>query len=261
MVGSVVVNGLMGFVYCVVLLYAAPPLTRLLNNPYGFPFMEIYLEVTHSRPGATVMSLMLCFVASAATAACMTSTSRTLWAFARDRGVPYHMAVSKVGKSSQIPLTAVVIITILEFLLGLIYLGNSTAFYAILSMAIIGMYISYAIPIVYMLFGGRQRIRKSDYGTFRLGPIFGPVLNIIGLIWMVVSVIFSAFPTIMPVTPQNMNYSVVVMAGWTLFGLIFYVWYGRHKFDVPLHAVEAVVERTEETLFGDVLAKAGTVGL
>jgi amino acid transporter len=69
----------------------------------------------------------------------------------------------------------VVCITILEGLLGFIYIGNTTAFNAILSMAILGMYESYLLPIVYMLLYGRKQGRV--FGPFRLGRIGGVLTN------------------------------------------------------------------------------------
>ncbi|OLN86253.1 Choline transport protein 6 [Colletotrichum chlorophyti] len=234
MVGSVAVNGVMGLVYGTVLLFATGPLEALLTTPTGFPFMQIFVDVTKSRGAATFMSLMIILTAVAATVAGITSTSRTLWAFARDRATPYDRHLSRVDKRHQIPVHSVVLVTVLQMLLGFIYLGNTTAFNAILSMAIIGMYCSYIIPIVYMLAYGRRSLGSTEYGPFKLGPALGPVLNVISLIWMVVVIVFSTFPSALPVTPQNMNYSIVVMAGWLLFGVIYYVFFGRKKFEVPV---------------------------
>lgn len=233
MVGSVIVNGVMGLIYGTVLLFSTGPLDALLSTPTGYPFMQIFLDVTKSHGGATFMSLIIIMTAIAATVAGITSTSRTLWAFARDRATPYDQYLSKVNKHSRILIYSVVLVTVLQMLLGFIYIGNTTAFNAILSMAIIGMYSSYIVPIAYMLFG-RKNIKPSDFGPFKLGPTVGPVLNVISLIWMVVVIIFSTFPSAMPVTPQNMNYSIVVMAGWLLFGIVYYISYGRKKFEVPV---------------------------
>ncbi|TQN66234.1 Choline transport protein [Colletotrichum shisoi] len=233
MVGSVAVNGLMGLVYGAVLLFSTGPLDALLATPTGFPFMQIFADATRSLPAATLLSLPLVLTAVAATVAGITSTSRTLWAFARDRATPYHRLLGRVHARQQIPVHAVVLVTFLQMLLGFIYLGNTTAFNAILSMAIIGMYSSYIAPIAYMMAYGRRTLKPSDYGPFSLGPVLGPVLNAVSLVWMVVVIVFSSFPSAMPVTPQTMNYSVVVMAGWLLFGVVYYVSFGRHKFEVP----------------------------
>ncbi|KAJ0327270.1 hypothetical protein COL5a_006061 [Colletotrichum fioriniae] len=101
MVGSVTVNGLMGFIYCTVLLFSTGSLESLLTTPTGFPFMQIYLDVTRSRAGATVLSLLVILIAIAATVGGITSASRTLWAFARDRAVPFDSHFSYVNKKLQ----------------------------------------------------------------------------------------------------------------------------------------------------------------
>ncbi|GJD00387.1 amino acid permease [Colletotrichum higginsianum] len=241
MVGSVVANGLMGLTYCTVLLFSTGSLESLLTTPTGFPFMQIYLDATRSRAGATVLSLLLIVVAIAATVGGITSASRTLWAFARDKAVPFDASFSYVDKRQQVPLTAIVFVTASQMLLGFLYLGNSTAFNAVLSMAIIGIYISYSIPIAYMLLSGRKKLTWKDYGPFKLGSFLGPLFNVISLVWMTVVIIFSTFPSSQPVTAQNMNYSTVVMAGWLLFGMLYYFLRGKAKFEVPV-VVSDIVE-------------------
>ncbi|ENH71772.1 Choline transport protein [Fusarium oxysporum f. sp. cubense race 1] len=240
MVGSVTVNGLMGLVYVIIFLFSTGPLEKLLATPTGFPFMQIFLDATKSQAGCTVLSVIITCTAVAATVAGVTSTSRTLWAFARDKSTPFDKQLSKVDKRLQIPVYAVVVVTVLQMLLGLIYLGNTTAFNAILSMSIIGMYVSYAFPIIAMLFARKSLQTPNGFGPFKLGHIAGPAANVISLIWITVVVIFSTFPSAMPVTPQNMNYSIVVMAGWLFAGIAYYVFRGKHKFEVPVVDLDVV---------------------
>jgi hypothetical protein len=52
-------------------------------------------------------------------------------------------------------------------------------------------------------------------------------------VWLVVSIVFSTFPSATPVTAETMNYSSVVMAGWMAFGTVYYFVWGRKKFEVP----------------------------
>ncbi|KIX09497.1 uncharacterized protein Z518_00577 [Rhinocladiella mackenziei CBS 650.93] len=194
--------------------------TALLRNilhgesPTGFPFMQLYLNVTDSTVGATILSLIICLIATAANAAGLTSTSRTFWAFARDESVPFSKYFAHVHDGLKVPVRMIVLVSVLQALLGFIYLGNTTAFNAILSMAIIGMYLSYILPIVYMLLCGRPRLSTSEYGPFKLGRISGMLINIFAIMWLVFAMVFSTFPNFQPVTPQNMNYSTVVLAGW-----------------------------------------------
>ncbi|KAH8886574.1 amino acid permease [Thozetella sp. PMI_491] len=239
MIGSIIANGLMGLAYCTMLLYSSRPLESLLATPTGLPFLQIYLDATNSTAGTTIMALVHVLTAIAAAFAGITSTSRTLWAFARDDATPFHKWLSQVGTKSKIPSNAIMVVVGLEMLLGLIYLGNSTAFNAILSMAIIGMYLSYLLPIVLMLCYGRQKLQPSEYGPFKLGYWLGTLLNIVSILWGTLAIIFSTFPSILPATQENMNYSIVVMSGWAVFGAIYYVIYGRKKFQMPV--VEASV--------------------
>lgn len=170
----------------------------------------------------------------AAAVAGVTPTSRILWAFARDRAAPFSGFLSDVNQKKQVPVRAIWIIVILQIVLGLIYLASSTAFNAILSMAIVSMYTSYIIPIAAMLFGGRGRVRSADYGPFKLGRSLGVILNIVSVGWILVSMVFSTFPGVMPTTADNMNYSIVVIIGWLVFDFLFYLVSGRRKFEMPI---------------------------
>ncbi|KAH8664393.1 amino acid/polyamine transporter I [Xylariales sp. PMI_506] len=242
MVGSSVANGVIGLAYCIILLFSTGSLEELLETPTGFPFMQIFLDATNSNAGAILLSLAITITAIAATVAGIASTSRTLWAFARDSATPFHRHISKVDGNNEVPSLAIIIITVLQMVLGFIYLGNTTAFNAILAMAIIGMYLSYLLPIVYMLLLGRKKLPDSAYGPFRLGTSMGVLLNVVSIIWLTVAIIFSTFPSEMPVTAPTMNYSSVVMAGWTLFGVVYYFAWGRKSFKVPEVKIDTVYD-------------------
>ncbi|CAI7663125.1 unnamed protein product [Penicillium manginii] len=239
MIGSVAINGLIGLVYTIVLLFALGDLDNLLQSKIGFPFMQLFLNVTGSPAGASILALCISLVALAANAAGVTSTSRTAWAFARDNGLPGSKFLSVVNPSLKVPVRMVLLVSFLQMLLGLIYLGSSTAFNAVLSMAILGMYASYFSPILFMLLYGRRSsspiIRELGSGPFNLGKGWGPVVNIAAILWLVLAMVFSTFPTVEPVTPVNMNYCVVVTMGWMVIGAVYYYLLGgKRDFTGPI---------------------------
>ena len=45
---------------------------------------------------------------------------------------------------------------------------------------------------------------------------------------------FSTFPSVQPVTPQNMNYAVVVMGSWLAIGTVYFFASGRKKYVGPV---------------------------
>ncbi|GKU10341.1 unnamed protein product [Fusarium langsethiae] len=176
-IGSISINGILGLAFTLVLLFSSGPLENLLQSPTGFPFIQLYLDATKSHVGTTILTIFIIMMALAGAVAGLTSTSRTLWAFARDDATPFSNFLSTMKRNEQVPTRAIWTITALQILLGFIYLGSSTAFNAILSMAIIGMYLSYVLPILAMLLGGRSRLAKADYGPFKLSYTFGTFLN------------------------------------------------------------------------------------
>lgn len=256
MVGSVVINGVIGFIWCIVLLFCLGDPEQVLSSPTGFPFMQIFYNTTGSAAGASVMSLVVSLIAVAANAAGLTSTSRTFWALARDNAMPKAGYFSHVDSKLHVPVRMVVLVSILQFLLGFIYLGNSTAFNAVLSMAILGMYLSYLLPIVYMLIFGRNSGAHVP-GPFKLGYA-GVFINILALCWLVLAMFFryvycplsfiqlrltltirSTWPNFYPVNATNMNYSTVVLAAWVAIGGTWYAVRGRHKYSGPVVELDA----------------------
>jgi choline transport protein len=179
MVGSVTVNGIMGLGYCILLSCCTGPLDELLSTPTGFLFIQVFYNATKSYARATILSLFVIIIAIATTVAIITSASRTFWAFARDKATPFSAYFAHVDRSSQIPVRAVVTVTVVQMFLGLIYLGNTTAFNAIMSMSILAVYASYLVPIIYFMIYGQQKLAKHQLGLFKKPKTLGLLLNML----------------------------------------------------------------------------------
>jgi amino acid transporter len=74
--------------------------------------------------------------------------------------------------------------------------------------------------------------RVVRFGPFSLGR-WGPAINIIALLWGLLAMLFSMFPSYQPVTPANMNYSSVVMGGWVVLGAVYYLVFQRKSYEGP----------------------------
>ena len=93
---SIVINGILGFVMLIVILFSVGDIEEALNTPTGFPFMEIFLQGTRSVWGSAVMTAIIISLSLCAVLGVVASASRVLWAFARDRGVPGWNKIRKV---------------------------------------------------------------------------------------------------------------------------------------------------------------------
>lgn len=92
------------------------------------------------------------------TTACQTSASRMLFAFSRDRAVPGHRLWSAVN-SRRVPANAVMITALVAAALTLPALVEvdvngapvPVAFFAVVSIGVVGLYLCFAVPIYYRL--------------------------------------------------------------------------------------------------------------
>jgi choline transport protein len=114
--------------------------------------------------------------------------------------------LSRMHPRFGVPVWALLVNTVIVFILGCLYLASATAFNAIISVGVILQQISFAFPAALLLW----RRRSSKYlpmgRSFTLG-IFGWVANSLTVVLGIVSLIFYDFPTIMPVTAGNMSKS------------------------------------------------------
>lgn len=85
---SVVLNGTMGFAMVIALLFCIGDVQAALDTNTGYPFMEIFLQATHSVAGSVVMASLLAILSLCAIVGVLASASRMFWSFARDRGLP-----------------------------------------------------------------------------------------------------------------------------------------------------------------------------
>jgi amino acid transporter len=124
---------------------------------------------------------------------CVTSMSRMTFAFSRDRGMPAWRTLSKVDRNGT-PVAAIIFGTVAGLILTLPALytapnGVPVAFYAVVSVAVIGLYVAFLIPIVLRLRMGDRFVR----GPWTLGPKY-KVIGWIAAIEIVVVAIYFILP-------------------------------------------------------------------
>jgi len=130
------------------------------------------------------------------------------------------------------PFNALILISVVAFLLSLIYLGSSTAFNAITSLVALGLHISYFLPILFIML---RKIRGPPltYGPFSLGR-WGIPINLFSLLYLIFVIIWMPFPILLPVTASNMNYASPVLILIIIGALVDWVISGHRRFKVPV---------------------------
>jgi choline transport protein len=136
-------------------------------------------------------------------------------------GLPQYFGI--VDGKSRVPARAIIVTSVIVLLLSLLNIGSSSyiALNAIVSLSSLAIYMSYAIVLACVLYarltGGLER------GQWNLGWAGTPI-NAFALVYTCYTMIWLPFPTSLPATASNMNYSgpvlgVVLVAAITLWFL------------------------------------------
>ena len=121
------------------------------DNPYGAGYVVGIFASSLSTAAFKIVMVIATIGQFFCAGSGMTSASRMMFAFSRDRAVPGHRLWSKVS-GNRAPVNATLLMAALCLIVALPALkGNAAnipfAFYAIVSITVIGLYIAYAIPI------------------------------------------------------------------------------------------------------------------
>ncbi|KAK2616281.1 hypothetical protein QQS21_000715 [Conoideocrella luteorostrata] len=149
---SITTNGIMGLAMIIAMLYAATDIEKAVASDTGYPYIEIFYQATNSKAGTGVMAGLIIFMTLSAIVGVMAATSRMFWAFARDRGLPCWRTLSKVDQGTAVPVYAVATTSIISCLLGIINIGSTEVYNALVSLSISGLYSSYLIAASLLLY-------------------------------------------------------------------------------------------------------------
>jgi amino acid transporter len=188
---------------------AGGSVVTVLNQALGAPWIGIVLVIS---------TVGQCFCAMA----CMTSTTRMLFAFSRDGAVPGARFWTRLN-SKGVPLYSVALVAVLAVVLTLPALVEvdvngapvPVAFNAVVSIGVVGLYLAFAIPIY-------QRWRKGSAfktGSWNLGRKY-KWLCAIAVVEIGVTTVIAMLPTSSGGVPWNdsfewkyLNYTPLVVGG------------------------------------------------
>jgi amino acid transporter len=175
--------------------------------------------------------------------ACLTSASRMCYAFSRDGAIPGWRIWSRVNVR-KMPINAVLFMAGCAVVLTIpAYFPSSTgvpiAFYAVVSIAVIGLYIAYVIPIY-------LRWRMGDAfqpGPWTLGNKY-KWMNPFAVFWVALITIIFILPTTPAGVPfkdgfswSSVNYAPLVTGGLILIVGLWWLLGARHTFTGPRHTI------------------------
>src|SRR5260221_198924 len=249
---SVVVSAFAGYALLMGLIAAVPDLAKAGTsiNPVIF--------IMETRLGFVLGTLLFAVILVAQLFCGMssiTSNSRMIYAFSRDGAVPFHNLWHSLDRG-RTPRNAIILAAVAAFILAVPTVFNFAAYVAVTSIATIGLYIAYALPIL-------LRLMAKDFktGPWHLGAWSRPI-GIIAVVWVVFISILFMLPTFTPISAVTFNYTPVVVLGLFVIITVWWLASARNWFKGPViqgtaAELSAIEESVGETHHVDVEGAAG----
>ena len=177
---------------------------------YVVPPAQIWIDAVGQSGGLVILFLVIgaqffCGMSS------VTANSRMIYAFARDGAIPGSNFWHRINPRTRTPTNSIWLAAIGAFILGVPYLWSPVAYFAITSIAVIGLYVAYVSPVF-------LRVRAGD--NFKAGPWtlgrWGRPVGIVASIWVAIIFVLFMLPQYLPQFNDsgpvwaNLNFTPVV---------------------------------------------------
>jgi amino acid permease (GABA permease) len=250
---SIVVSLFAGWVLLIGVTFAIQNYNGELNSATGVPPAQIFIDAIGATGGKlllviVVVAQLFCGMSS------VTANSRMIYAFSRDGALPGSSFWHRVNKRTRTPTNAIWLAAAGAFILGLPYLWNYTAYAAVTSIAVIGLYIAYVLPTYLRL----RRGGRFQRGPWHLGR-WSYVIGWTAVIWVGIITILFMLPQVWPVTWSDFNYTVVAVAVVVGFAGIYWLVSARKWFTGPkVQGTAEELAAIERELAGETAAPVAT---
>ena len=247
---SILYSAIGGYILLLAFLFA-------VQDPQGVSDGLGSVDVIFGQALPTGWHFLILFISTAGqlfcAAACMTSCSRMTFAFSRDGAIPGSGLWSKVNHNTKVPVNAVLLCAVVGAVItapALVSVGGApVAFLAVVSIAVIGLYLAFAVPIF-------LRWRQGDAfeaGSWTLGRKY-KWMNLLAVAEIGIVSIYFILPFSPAGTPGNpdfawsaVNYAPILTIGTLIVLAIWWSVSAKHWFTGPKHTIdEAVLEAFDD---------------
>ncbi|KAK6115116.1 hypothetical protein DH2020_007385 [Rehmannia glutinosa] len=234
-ISSIGISIIVGWGYILGITFAVTNIPNLLspdNDAGGYAIAEIFYQAFKSRYGNGTGGIVCLGVVAVAIFFCgmssITSNSRMAYAFSRDGAMPFSKSWHKVNQH-EVPINAVWLSAFIAFCMALTSLGSLVAFQAMVSIATIGLYVAYALPIFFRVTLARKSFSP---GPFNLGRHGFLLVGLRSSGWQQFGSLLVAVAY--PITQETLNYTPVAVGGLLILTVSSWILSARHWFRGPV---------------------------
>ncbi|GFF55577.1 choline transporter, putative [Aspergillus udagawae] len=208
MVACVAIGLATSLILIIALLFVSRDIDTIITSGAG-PLLQIFFEATNSEVASICLLLFPIGCLLLGVVAITTTSSRMIYALARDSGLPFSSIWTTFNARLKTPVNALALNTAAVICCGFIFLGSSSAFNALSSATVICFDISYCLPILIHCIRGRKLL---PVGPWSLYPVIGWIVNIVSVAYILFTTVLFVFPPARPVTGSTMSEDVPARA-------------------------------------------------
>ena len=215
-VTSVLWSALFGYLMLSAFVLAIPDMDKAAASGWGVFFGTLDAVLPGGLKQTLYVGIFVCqFICGLAT---VTSTSRMIFAFARDGGLPASTTLKRVHPGFRTPVAAIWTAAIISILFTL----YTPAYATIVSVTVIFLFLSYGLPIIAGFFAYGKSWTKM--GPWNMGPAYRVVAVLVALALALVFYLGVQ-------TPNDAALTITL----AFLGLTAVVWFGfeRRRFQGP----------------------------
>jgi amino acid transporter len=186
-ISSIIWSGVFGYLFLVAFLFMIPDMGAAARQGWNVFFwamdQRVPLLLREFLYALILLSQLLCGLAT------VTSTSRMIYAFSRDGGLPASKRLARVSARLRTPVAAIWTgaIASLLFVCGALYLerfGHTPIFTVVVSCTVIFLFFSFAIPIALGLvaYGGPKWPHQGPWNIGRSGYALAALLSLVSMV-------------------------------------------------------------------------------
>jgi amino acid transporter len=212
MLRAVLVSGVVGFAFLIVLAFA--------TNKAAYASTAPVASIVHDVLGGAVQKIFLVFVCVSIFACgliIMVTNGRLIFSMARDRRLPGHQFLHQVPRATGGPAWATVLAAVLSGAIALVLRTHTAALATLFTASTIMPALLYAGTVLLYVFTSRRRGSRESQGS-RPGPFGKFEIPVIAgaMIWLV-------YELIVLIGPSEFRDAQYYVLGALGLGLVFYV--------------------------------------
>lgn len=183
MVMAVAVSSIVGYLLLIALTLAIKDIPSVLSakdaSGNDVPAVIAILIASLGERAGTLFSALAAMAMWFCGLSAVTWSSRVIWAFARDEGLPASNVWKHVSPKHQTPAPAIWLCAIAAFLAAV----YGKAYSVVTAISTIGLYISYILP-VWLAWRVRSTGGQIERGPWHLGR-YSSIINLIAILWVI----------------------------------------------------------------------------